>query len=115
MRLIVWLFRAFLFFTLFAFALNNQQRPPCTGSSVWQWNTPLVIVVLVAFSGGCVIGVLAMVPQLVAPAPPGPAQRDARNPCRGRRPLRYCPSEFGTADHPPRGPLSHTPEPAHGS
>jgi hypothetical protein len=25
MRILVWLFRAFLFFTLFAFALNNQQ------------------------------------------------------------------------------------------
>ncbi len=26
MRILVWLFRAFIFFTLFAFALNNQQR-----------------------------------------------------------------------------------------
>ena len=62
MRLIVWLFRAFVFFTLFAFALNNQQ----TASVHWffgvQWQAPMVIVVLVAFAAGSAIGVLAMVP-----------------------------------------------------
>jgi uncharacterized integral membrane protein len=62
MRVIVWLFRAFVFFTLFAFALNNQQ----TASVHWffgvQWQAPMVIVVLVAFAAGSAIGVLAMVP-----------------------------------------------------
>jgi len=62
MRVIVWLFRAFIFFTLFAFALNNQQ----TASVRWffgvQWQAPMVIVVLIAFAAGSAIGVLAMVP-----------------------------------------------------
>lgn len=62
MRIIVWLFRAFVFFTLFAFALNNQQ----TASVRWffgvQWQAPMVIVVLIAFAAGSAIGVLAMVP-----------------------------------------------------
>ena len=62
MRVIVWLFRAFVFFTLFAFALNNQQ----TASVHWffgvQWQAPMVIVVLIAFAAGSAIGVLAMVP-----------------------------------------------------
>ena len=53
MRLIVWLFRAFLLFTLFAFALNNQQAVTVRWFFGVEWHTPLVIVVLVAFSGGC--------------------------------------------------------------
>jgi lipopolysaccharide assembly protein A len=62
MRLPIWLFRAFIFFTLFAFALNNQQPATVHWFFGRQWQAPLVIVVLVAFAGGCAIGVLAMVP-----------------------------------------------------
>jgi lipopolysaccharide assembly protein A len=62
MRLPIWLFRAFIFFTLFAFALNNQQPATVHWFFGAQWQAPLVIVVLVAFAGGCAIGVLAMVP-----------------------------------------------------
>jgi lipopolysaccharide assembly protein A len=97
MRVIVWLFRAFVFFTLFAFALNNQQ----TASVHWffgvQWQAPMVIVVLVAFAAGSAIGVLAMLPSwwrhrrqalrqstLTAPAPPPAAAAPAS-----------APSEFG--------------------
>jgi lipopolysaccharide assembly protein A len=62
MRLVVWLLRGFIFFTLFAFALNNQQ----TATARWffgvEWHAPMVIVVLAAFAAGCPIGVLAMVP-----------------------------------------------------
>lgn len=101
MRFFVWLFRAFLLFTLFAFALNNLQAVTVRWFFGVEWHTPLVIVVLVAFSGGCVIGVLAMVPswwrlrrqaQRQAPpaAPPAPAS------------VSMLPSEFGAAEHPPR-------------
>ena len=62
MRIIVWLFRAFVFFTLFAFALNNQQSTTVHWFFGAEWHAPLVIVVLVAFAAGCGIGVLAMVP-----------------------------------------------------
>jgi uncharacterized integral membrane protein len=62
MRLIVWLFRAFVFFTLFAFALNNQQSTTVHWFFGAEWHAPLVIVVLVAFAAGCGIGVVAMVP-----------------------------------------------------
>jgi uncharacterized integral membrane protein len=101
MRLFVWLFRAFLLFTLFAFALNNLQAVTVRWFFGVEWNTPLVIVVLVAFSGGCVIGVLAMVPSWwrlrrqaqrnVLPAAPATIGS-------GSVPA----SEFGTADQPPR-------------
>jgi lipopolysaccharide assembly protein A len=62
MRVIVWLIRAFIFFTLFAFALNNQQAATVRWFFGAQWQAPMVIIVLVAFAGGCAIGVLAMVP-----------------------------------------------------
>lgn len=62
MRLIVWLFRAFVFFTLFAFALNNQQVAEVNWFFGVQWQAPMVMVVLIAFAAGSAIGVLAMVP-----------------------------------------------------
>jgi uncharacterized integral membrane protein len=62
MRLFTWLFRAFLFFTLFAFALNNQQTVAVNWFFGYAWSTSMVYVVLVAFALGCVFGVLAMTP-----------------------------------------------------
>jgi uncharacterized integral membrane protein len=62
MRLVVWLLRGFIFFTLFAFALNNQQTAVVRWFFGIEWHAPMVIVVLVAFAAGCAIGVLAMVP-----------------------------------------------------
>jgi putative membrane protein len=62
MRAFVWLLRAFVFFALFAFALNNQQAVVVHWFFGVDWSAPLVIVVLIAFALGCAIGVLAMVP-----------------------------------------------------
>ena len=62
MRLIVWVLRALLFFTLFAFALNNSQEVGVHWFFGREWHAPMVIVVLVVFALGCAFGVLAMVP-----------------------------------------------------
>ena len=62
MRLIAWLLRAFIFFTLFAFALNNQQSATVNWFFGVHWRAPMVIVVLVAFAAGCVLGTLSMLP-----------------------------------------------------
>lgn len=62
MRILVWLFRAFLFFCLFAFALNNQQAASVHWFFGQYWTAPLVIIVLVAFAAGTAFGVLAMAP-----------------------------------------------------
>ncbi|MEY2729798.1 MAG: hypothetical protein RL584_924 [Pseudomonadota bacterium] len=62
MRLLTWLLRALIFFTLFAFALNNQQAVSVRWFFGLDWQAPLVIVVLAAFGLGCAVGVLAMVP-----------------------------------------------------
>jgi uncharacterized integral membrane protein len=63
MRILTWLIRAFIFFTLFAFALNNQHEITVHWFFGAQWRSPLVIVVLVAFAAGMALGVLAMVPR----------------------------------------------------
>ncbi len=101
MRAFVWLFRAFVFFALFAFALNNQQDVAVHWFFGVVWHAPMVIVVLAAFAAGCSVGVLAMVPAwwkhrrvarrltpvAVTPETPPPSS--------------MLPSEFGP-EHPPR-------------
>ncbi len=62
MRFFVWVFRAFVFFALFAFALNNQQEAVMRLFFGQEWRAPMVFIVLVAFGGGCAFGVVAMVP-----------------------------------------------------
>ena len=62
MRLLVWLIRAAIFFTLFAFALNNQQEAGIRWFFGQEWRAPMVFIVLAAFAFGCAFGVFAMVP-----------------------------------------------------
>jgi putative membrane protein len=62
MRFLVWLVRAFIFFSLFAFSLHNQQPASVNWAFGYAWNAPMVIIVLAAFAAGTVFGVLAMTP-----------------------------------------------------
>ena len=101
MRAFVWVFRAFIFFTLFAFALNNQQLAIVRWFFGVEWHAPMVIVVLTAFAAGCALGVLAMVPawwkhrRLARRHAPPPVTMAVAPPTT------VLPSEFGP-DHPPR-------------
>ena len=62
MRILTWLIRAAVFFTLFAFALNNQQDAGIRWFFGQEWRAPMVFIVLAAFALGCAFGVFAMVP-----------------------------------------------------
>lgn len=62
MRIIVWLVRAALFFSLFAFALNNQHDASLKWFFNHEWRAPMVFIVLAAFTLGCAVGGLAMAP-----------------------------------------------------
>lgn len=62
MRLFSWLLRAFLFFVLFAFALNNQHTVVLHWFFGLESRAPMVLVVLGAFAAGALLGVLAMLP-----------------------------------------------------
>jgi putative membrane protein len=91
MRALNWLLRAFLFFALFAFALNNQQPVEVNWFFGFEWRTRMVFVVLAAFAAGCVVGMLALLPGW----------------WRGRSLLRNEPAS--TALAPLAGPLSSPP------
>ena len=62
MRALVWLLRAVVFFTLFAFALNNQEPSIVRLFFGQEWRAPMVFIVLAAFGLGCAFGIFAMVP-----------------------------------------------------
>ena len=63
MKYFMWLLRAAIFFTLFAFALNNQHDATVYFFFGTYWRAPLVLVVLGAFAMGLVVGVMGMVPR----------------------------------------------------
>jgi uncharacterized integral membrane protein len=63
LKYLAWLLKAAIFFTLFAFALNNQQDATVHFFFGTQWTAPLVLVVLAAFAVGLAIGALGMVPR----------------------------------------------------
>jgi lipopolysaccharide assembly protein A len=62
MKYILWLLKAAIFFTLFAFALKNLHDATVYFFFGTYWRAPLVLVVLVAFAGGLVVGALGMLP-----------------------------------------------------
>ena len=62
MKYLLWLLKAAIFFTLFAFALNNQQDATVYFFFGTFWRAPLVLVVLSAFTGGLAVGALGMLP-----------------------------------------------------
>lgn len=63
MKYLTWLLKAAIFFTLFAFALNNQNEAAVYFFFGTVWKAPLVLVVLAAFACGLALGVLVMTPR----------------------------------------------------
>jgi lipopolysaccharide assembly protein A len=64
MKYLMWLLKAAIFFTLFAFALNNQHDVTVHFFFGTQWRAPLVLVVLSVLALGLVLGVVGMVPHV---------------------------------------------------
>ena len=63
MKYLTWLLKAAIFFTLFAFALNNQQTVAVHFFFGTLWKAPLVLVVLATFACGLALGVFFMMPR----------------------------------------------------
>ena len=55
--------KAAIFFTLFAFALNNQHDAVVHFFFGTTWRAPLVLVLLTVFVMGVAVGVMGMVPR----------------------------------------------------
>ncbi len=62
MRILVWLIRAAVFFTLFVFALNNRETSKISLFFGYEWQAPMVFIVLAVFALGVAFGIVAMVP-----------------------------------------------------
>ncbi len=60
--LLKWILKAAIFFTLFAFALNNQHEGSVHFFFGNQWRSPMVLIVLAAFAAGIALGALGMAP-----------------------------------------------------
>lgn len=60
--LLKWILKAAIFFTLLAFALNNQHEGTVHFFFGTQWRAPQVLLVLGAFAGGVAVGILGMLP-----------------------------------------------------
>ena len=109
MRIVVWLFRALVFFALFAFALNNQHEATIHWFFGREWHSPMAIVVLIAFALGCVFGVLAMVPSWWRQRRVARRHAPAPSPMQDEVPLPAAPSIGETTlpqfQHPPRDGL----------
>ena len=63
MKYLMWLLKAAIFLTLFAFALKNQQDTAVNFFFGTEWRAPLVLVLLAAFAVGLLVGALGMVPR----------------------------------------------------
>lgn len=63
MWLLQLLLKAAIFFTLFAFALNNQHDAVVHFFFGTTWSAPLVLVMLTVFVMGVAVGVIGMVPR----------------------------------------------------
>jgi uncharacterized integral membrane protein len=57
-----WLLKAAVFFTVFAFALNNQSNVRVHFFFGTFWDAPLVLVVLATLAIGVMLGIAVMVP-----------------------------------------------------
>ena len=81
-RLFWWLTCAVIFFTVFAFALNNRETVVVHWFFGYYTSIQLVLLVLTVFAAGLLVGALAMLPQWwrlrsgVLLALPAPATKD---------------------------------------
>ena len=65
MRYFNWVFRTVLFVVLLGFAVKNDQPVTLRYFFGYEWQSSLVIVLLMFFAVGATVGVLAMLPNVL--------------------------------------------------
>lgn len=60
MAVITWIIRLAILLVITAFAINNAQLVTLNAFLGYQWQTPLVVALLVFFIGGVIIGLLGL-------------------------------------------------------
>ena len=63
MRYFNWLWRAALFVALLGFAIKNGQIVTLNYFFGYAWESSLVIILLIFFSAGVIVGVVAILPE----------------------------------------------------
>ncbi len=97
MKYLAWLLKAAIFFTLFAFALNNQEAVQVNLFFGAHWQAPLVLILLAALVLGVFLGIAVMLPVWLR------AKR-AQNPPKRAAPTTPAPPTTTTSDDiPPHG------------
>ena len=111
MRVLTWLFRLALFLVMMGFALSNTDTATLRffGIPQFEWRAPLVLLLLVFFAAGALLGVLAAMPMVL---------RQRRIAARLRREIAAMPPPSATPD-PAAGPdasraLARSEIPMHG-
>ncbi|MDY0328988.1 MAG: LapA family protein [Thiomonas sp.] len=76
MRILSWFLRLIVFLLLFGLALNNLE--PVTLHLLFgaQWRAPMIVLLLVVFALGAVLGVLALLPSWMRHRRQGRAARE---------------------------------------
>jgi putative membrane protein len=65
MRYLNWIIRVLLFIALLGFAAKNDQPITLKYFFGYEWQSYLVVALLIFFTAGAVVGVLAMFPKMV--------------------------------------------------
>ncbi|HSM99323.1 MAG TPA: LapA family protein [Gallionella sp.] len=65
MRYLYWIFRAALFIALLGFAVKNDQPITLRYFFGYEWQSNLVIVLLIFFAAGAAVGMLAMLASML--------------------------------------------------
>jgi uncharacterized integral membrane protein len=65
MRYLNWILRVALFIVLLGFAVKNDQPVTLHYFFGYEWQSSLVIVLLIFFAAGAAVGVLAMLPNVL--------------------------------------------------
>jgi putative membrane protein len=65
MKYLVWLLRAFLFLILLGFAVKNDEPVVLRYFFGYEWNSSLIVVILLFFALGVAIGMLAILGTLL--------------------------------------------------
>lgn len=60
MRYLAWFIRIVLFLLFFAFAIKNTDTVVMNGLLGAKWETPLIVLLLLFFAAGVLLGVMAM-------------------------------------------------------
>ncbi|MFA6903138.1 MAG: lipopolysaccharide assembly protein LapA domain-containing protein [Gallionellaceae bacterium] len=60
MKYLIWILRAFLFLILLGFAIKNDQPVVLSYFFGYEWHVSLVLVLLLFFAAGAVLGMLAL-------------------------------------------------------